>query len=404
MTSPKQPHTEDDFSWLRQLQKNSWEPEVIISGITLAIIFAFPAELYGFGIRLIQDFGIEFIGAWLVLIYLSLVINLFKIFFSVHLILRFAWTGLLGLSYAFPDGVINANLFKFSQDFEYKKPHELVLKLERICSMTFGIPLMFGIIFIIFTGYLGLLLLIYLLFDFPFYIIYFLFLISVFAFAMFNMMAKKKGLRNWLSQSLYNNISAIYQSNLGRWPVTIYTVFILILSIPFVSMDTDGFFDYFNTIGEGTEDWPNSSHYFDDLREPGRRIPRTSIPSAIVEGNYLPLMIAYYREDKGRIETIQNLYQVSKDTLPWQEIHAEQDLYRIFINDSLINIPSSKWRKTMSGSAEQKVFQCILDLQGLPPGIHEVRLEKLVAVDFMGIRKAKLRHRKNWSRFSFVKT
>jgi hypothetical protein len=31
-----------DLSWFKKLQKNSWNPEVIISGLTLAFILAFP--------------------------------------------------------------------------------------------------------------------------------------------------------------------------------------------------------------------------------------------------------------------------------------------------------------------------------------------------------------------------
>lgn len=404
MTSPQPLLPEEDLSWLRQLQKNSWEPEVIISGITLAIIFAFPAELYGFAIMLVQDYAIEFTGAWVVLLYLSLVINLFKIFFSVHLILRFAWAGLLGLSYAFPDGVINANLFKFGQDTLYKKPNQLVLKLERICSMTFGIPLMFGMIMVIFTIYLGILLFVYHIFNLPFYLIYIFFLISIFGFSIFNIVGKKSAFKSWISNSFYSNINAIYQSNLGKWPVTVYTVCILLMSMPFVAIDTKGFFEYLNATEEGSGEWVNSIHYFENQRDPERRFPRTSIPSDLVEGNYLPLSIAYYLEDRKRLPQLQQLYAISKDTLQWSDIREETDQFRIFVNDSLIQISPQNWRKVQLGTSGQKAFQCLLDLQQLPPGIHHGRVEKLVAVDIFGYTQTKIRHRKNWARFSFMKT
>lgn len=97
----------EELMWLKNLQRNSWEPEVIISGLSLAFIFAFPAQVYDFSVKLTQDFGLEFTGAYLVLIYLTMTVGVFKIFFISHLVLRFTWAGILGLSYAFPDGVIN---------------------------------------------------------------------------------------------------------------------------------------------------------------------------------------------------------------------------------------------------------------------------------------------------------
>jgi len=102
----------EELSWLEQLQRNSWEPEVLISGIILAFLFAFPSRVYEFAAFLIQEVGVGSMLSWLVLIYLTAIISVFKIFFVVHLGLRFMWAGLLGLSYAFPKGVIQEKLFK----------------------------------------------------------------------------------------------------------------------------------------------------------------------------------------------------------------------------------------------------------------------------------------------------
>ncbi|TVQ15834.1 MAG: hypothetical protein EA364_01210, partial [Balneolaceae bacterium] len=99
-------------AWLSDLQKRSWEPEVLISGLFLAFIFLFPAHIYDFSARLVQDHGLDFTGALILLIYLATMINVFKFFFIAHIVLRLAWAGLLGLSYAFPGGVINVNLFR----------------------------------------------------------------------------------------------------------------------------------------------------------------------------------------------------------------------------------------------------------------------------------------------------
>lgn len=85
--------TRGELTWLESLQRNSWEPEVIISGITLAFLFSFPSKIYTFSAMLVQEVGLAFVGAMLVLLYLSAVISVFKIFFVVHLVLRFIWAG-----------------------------------------------------------------------------------------------------------------------------------------------------------------------------------------------------------------------------------------------------------------------------------------------------------------------
>ena len=101
-----------DLTWLEHLQKNSWEPEVIISGITLAVLFIIPSKLFDFSVILIQDYGLEAIPGKLVLVYATLVVTVFKIFLVIHLIMRFIWAGMLGITYAFPQGVIKENLLK----------------------------------------------------------------------------------------------------------------------------------------------------------------------------------------------------------------------------------------------------------------------------------------------------
>jgi len=106
---------QEDLTWLENLRRNSCEPEVIISGIIFAFLFIFPSKVYEFSAYLIQDLGVGYLPSSLVLLYLTMIISIFKIFFVVHLALRFIWAGLLGLSFAFPEGVIQEKLFKMGQ-------------------------------------------------------------------------------------------------------------------------------------------------------------------------------------------------------------------------------------------------------------------------------------------------
>jgi hypothetical protein len=393
-----------DLAWLENLQKHSWEPEVIISGIILAFIFAFPAKVYEFAVRIIQDFGLNYLGAWMVLIYISLVITVFKIFFILHQILRFAWAGLLGLSYAFPQGVIKEKLFKNARHYTYTQPADMVLKMERLCSMTFAFPLMLGIIFIVIACYFSILLFLYKVFDLMFSVIYLFFLFSLMLFSLLNLVNKKSALKDRITRTIFSNVQAIYQSNLGKWSISGYIAFILALTIPLVKIDIADFRLYFHASNLSDEDveWPNKAWYFDSHKEAGKRFPRILFPSEEISANMSLINLAYFHEDHEQIAIINNKYHQSLDTLQWQPIRNATDLYRFYINDSLFNL--SGWRKVRLSGSGQRVYQSLLNLEGLPSGNHDIRVEKLVVIEnpFTGNRHIRLR--KNWAKFAFIKT
>ena len=88
-------------------------------------------KIYEFSVYLIQEVGLGSFPSVLVLLYLTTIVSVFKIFFVFHFCLRFVWAGLLGLSYAYPQGGINKNLFKMAQDYRYQNPAEMVMKSEK---------------------------------------------------------------------------------------------------------------------------------------------------------------------------------------------------------------------------------------------------------------------------------
>lgn len=259
--NPDTDRKQEQLTWLENLQRNSWEPEVIISGITLAFLFAFPSKIYTFSAMLVQELGLHFLGAMLVLLYLSAVISVFKIFFVVHLVLRFIWAGLLGLSYAFPEGVIKENLFKISRDYEYQKPREMVLAMERICSMTFAYPISLVFIMLIFTSYLGFLLIIYVSLDISFIII------SVIGFMLLMVFNKKSNLNKKYANSILSSVGAIYKSNLGKWFSIFYGLGIFLFSTPLIYNDIRDFSLFFNEINllENELRWPTKELSYSDF-------------------------------------------------------------------------------------------------------------------------------------------
>jgi hypothetical protein len=387
--------------WLKRVQENSWEPEILISGLALAFIFAFPAQIYELATYLVQEKGVHFIGGILVFIYLSFVVNIYKIFFLLHLCLRFAWVGTVGLSYAFPRGVIKENLFKISQNQEFRNPNELVLSLERICSMAFGFPLMLSLIFLPITAYLMVLGTIYLWLDLPFIVVYGLFLFSLLipVFTMLN--GKKSKHKTGYTTSLVGSISAAYASNIGKWKTNFYFLGVFAISIPFVISDSKGILMYANaaSLNIEEEEWTNESSFHFSNTENNRRFARAQFERSQVGKDQAALFVAYYKEDENHIRKLNEHHSVALDSLDFS-LESDPDLYRVYLNDSLIVTPP--WQKVLVNQSNQKAYKTYVPLNDLDTGFHTLRLEKVSLADF-GLGSGKLRLRKKWAIARFYK-
>ncbi len=394
---------QEQLTWLENLQRNSWEPEVLISGITLAFLFAFPSKIYEFCIYLNQELGIGYTFSLLLVFYLTSIVSVFKIFFVVHLGLRFIWTGLLGLSYAFPKGAVNENLFKAAQTYNYQKPSLMVLRLEKICSMTFAYPISLVITFLVFTIYLGILVGLYTYFDLNFFVIYLIFMGTMLIFASLMIVKSKFKIKTWYAESIVSSIAAIYQSNIGKWFTLFYGVFIFILATPIILSDVRDFslFQSERGLNEFEEEWPAKNHHYLDQHDPEKRLPRAFISSEEISDNYLRVGIARYESDHKVIDDLNSNFQVSLDTLGWKEIKNSGDLHRVYLDDSLIQVKS--WAKNRLAFSGQKVYQSGIDISHLENGIHEIRIEKLLLIYSLMDNKPEIRLREDWSVFSFVK-
>jgi hypothetical protein len=394
---------QEQLTWLENLQRNSWEPEVIISGITLAFLFAFPSKIYEFCAYLNQEVGVGFIFSLVLIYYITAIISVFKIFFVVHLGLRFIWAGLLGLSYAFPGGVINEKLFKVGQTYNYQKPSEMVLRLEKICSMTFAFPISLVIIFMIFTIYLGFLIGLYVWFDLNFLVIYLIFMGSLLLFSGMMMIKTKSKFKAWFSQSIISSIGAIYQSNLGKWYVLFYGAAIFVLATPIIISDVRDFSLFANERGlnDFEKEWPAKNHHYEDQHDPSKRFPRGFISKEEISDNFLRLGIARYGDDHQVIQDLNNQFKGSLDSLGWKKLENSGDLHRIYLDDSLIQIDA--WGKNRMAISGQKVYQAGFNISHLEEGIHEIRVEKLLLVYGIIDNKPEIRRREDWSVFSFVK-
>lgn len=91
--------------WLRRLQKESWQAELLISGVSLYACLQFPQLIYELANIMLDWLPIEFSFAGYMICYANiLAIALLTTFFFYHFALRAYWIGLIGLNSVFPKG------------------------------------------------------------------------------------------------------------------------------------------------------------------------------------------------------------------------------------------------------------------------------------------------------------
>ncbi len=135
--------------WLKHLQENSWEAEILISGGAIFSLFQLLDSVSLF-IRYLKDIrGIE--GTNEIFIFLHLALNGLIIGFICHLILRSLWIALLCLRYAFPDG-INFQRLKvqpmYLADARSANLINQIMKLDHLSGLVFFSAISYVIVII----------------------------------------------------------------------------------------------------------------------------------------------------------------------------------------------------------------------------------------------------------------
>jgi hypothetical protein len=133
-------------NWLKRVQEQSWEPEILISGIVLFALFQIPplieraAEFLNlYSIMIFSDGNVDEVLAAILL-----AATYWLIFgFTTHLIGRSIWAAFVGLSYVY-EGGIRVERLKFgeayrdliSKNIDYEI---LIVRLEKFCSRIFAV-------------------------------------------------------------------------------------------------------------------------------------------------------------------------------------------------------------------------------------------------------------------------
>ncbi|NQZ76314.1 MAG: hypothetical protein HRT61_09415 [Ekhidna sp.] len=134
-------HKEGDNApkWLKTIQLNSWEAELLISALVLYALFQVPDFLDNFRYR---NFERGSIFIW-IFSAIENSIQLLQFGYILHIMVRGIWVASVGFSYVFPKGINTGNLKfkgKFKKELEKNSSFvKSVLKLEELSSMIYGL-------------------------------------------------------------------------------------------------------------------------------------------------------------------------------------------------------------------------------------------------------------------------
>jgi len=136
----------DTPAWLKHLQENSWEAEIIISGGALFSLFYALDAIAVFVSWLMEISSISGISE--IYIFLNLAIDGLILGFFGHLVARSFWIGLACLNYAFPKGIQSENLriqpvYRSAERINFV--HQLIT-LDRMAGVIFWCALSFVLV------------------------------------------------------------------------------------------------------------------------------------------------------------------------------------------------------------------------------------------------------------------
>lgn len=390
-------------NWLVDVQNKSWEPEILISGITLTFVFILSNYIYNFYGMLVQDFGVfDAIAKTLFRITVIAITGL-KIVLILHLILRGLWIGVVGLSYVFPNGVKQEKLPESQRNIIYDKPDKLVIKLERFCSLLFSfifssiwigialflyfIPLVILFIAGMDIYYISIISLAYTLITFALIIA-----ISVF----FKTKFENSKIEQKLSNSIFNNILTTYLTNIGKAKTTlIFLIYFLIIF--FISRSAIFKFEFNNEDEIETTSVTDfirvDYDHYEDSRDKKLRFQKATIDRFRVTDNEIKLFISFYKEDIYIIEKLQNNPKLCRQSGIKSDSTKKiniSDLYEIMIDNKAVT--GLRWYNTENIYTNQKVIITTIPLDTIISGYHELKINKI----YLRTLRKKIKLIKNW--------
>lgn len=355
--------------WLKNLQENSWELELLVSGGAIFSLFQL-SDLFLDWIKNLKTIAL-LPGTAMIVIVGMLGIKLLTTGFMLHLIFRAFWLGLVCINYVFPGG-INSTGINLKKPF--KPIHtegdlkEQIMRVDKYCGIIMYTSIISAIViaglcFLIFVSF-GILYSLLLSVSFSFADIFAE--LSIFFILLYILdLLIMGGLRKipYLSfllfpvfkffdilslRSVYARSLNLFSSNIQKWKFRFAALIFVAFSLTSTYMAIYRMMHWPNIFDNREMKWNLADNHFMSYayyRNENPEYPSScSIQSKIIEANYLDLFVKYERRydltmpndisnDKNWFSTllVVNIDDSLYNTLDWFPLWNE-DIYNIGVN------------------------------------------------------------------------
>ncbi|MGB1243558.1 MAG: hypothetical protein ACPG49_13605, partial [Chitinophagales bacterium] len=368
--------------WLTTLERESWQPELLISGLAIFASMQFPAIIADFQLYVAFNFDKEvFMYASILTSYLSIASYAIAINFSIHFALRVFWIGVLGLMSVYPEGIDYENYPYGGKKFVGKLRQKLTtledfsLQIDRLCSIIFASSGLIVLSLVSAGILIGSVFMLSLIVKFllPNYwdehyndvtmailgglMIFFAATLSLFNYTKLKHTAfadKYHFPIYWTYSTLIFNVlnrpfhylSLTFSTNNSATKMNIFAgLYILALS-GFIGLKTAvqvGAIETRDYYAEESNEFALNPLYYDNLRPEHRYATRPSIPSDVIEGKFVKLFVPYTKRlDKKLKEMCKDSELKEEDSMSdFQHSRLQnkaylecfEEFYPVYLND-----------------------------------------------------------------------
>lgn len=367
--------------WLKNLQENSWEVELLISGGAIFSLFQISDIFIDFIFTLKMTSRVAGMGIFIIMGMLG--IKVLTTGFFLHLFLRAIWLGMVCINYVFPTGISNRQS-KYAAPYKskHKANDNLFFEIQKV-DRAAGLVMFFSILSIMII--LGMLIVTttlitipYLFFgvnDLYFNVVAFWMLTYLFDLLIFGILRKIPFLSYvtypffWVLDRLslrvfYEKPLQLMSSNLRKKHALAGFSLILFLSIFFTYSNVYKVMHWPNLLDPRehrktlTEEgkWMSHSFYMDQLKSNGKKADGPVIQSDLIKTNHVKLFIPYYE---------------GYDLLT-EENQILSNNFKVFIDS--VEITSIDWYSYHSLYNDQLGIKTMIDISDFSSGHHTLKI------------------------------